>query len=86
VARGVVPFGTADGTEEHRIGALAALQRLGGQCLSGGVDRGTADQQLLEREFMSPLARDRTEHADALGDHFGADAVARHQRNARLHD
>ena len=67
----LVVLPVADGAEQHGVGFLGQLQRGFGQRMAVGFVGGAADQ----RGFHLELQVERFEHADGLGDDFGADAV-----------
>ena len=59
---GGVPLRAADGGEQHRVGAAAGLEHLVGERRAVRVDRGAADQVLVELEVAErgeQLARPR---------------------------
>ena len=71
VGVGGVPFGTADGAEQDRVGGLAGLQHLVGEGDAVRVDRAAAHQALVELELAQ-----RLEQLRVGGDDLGADPVA----------
>src|SRR5207237_2638631 len=76
-----VPLGPAHGAEEDRVGPPAERQRLGRQWPVGGVDRGTADQRLLELERHPGSRADGAQHAHRLRCYLLPDAVAGQDRD-----
>ena len=72
VGIGRVPLRAADRGEQHGVGAAAGGERLVGQRRAVGVDRGAAEQVLLELE----LDADRVEDLDRRRRDLGADPVA----------
>src|SRR6185312_1871338 len=80
-SRAALPLWAADGAEEHRVGAAARLERLGRERVSGRVDRGAADQPLLDLD----LDRQQLEDAHRLGGHLRADPVAGETDDPRAH-
>ena len=74
---GRVPLRAPDRRQQHRVGAAAGVERLVGQRDAVSVDRGAAEQVLLELE-VGPTAR---EHLDRRGDDLRADPVAGEQND-----
>ena len=75
---GRVPLRAADGAEQDRVGLAAGVEDLVGERGAVGVDRGAADEVLVEVELA-----DRVEHAPRRGDDLGADPVAGQEDDAR---
>ena len=73
---GVVPLRPADRAEEDGVGAAAEAQRRVRQGGAELVDRGAADDHLLEGELNPVAPADRFQHTHGLGGDFGADPVA----------
>ena len=71
VGIGGVPLRAADGGQQHGVGGPAGLEHLVGERGAVGVDRGAADQVLVELEVA-----DGVEHPDRGRDDLGADAVS----------
>ena len=84
---GAVPLGAADSGEQHGVGGLGGLERLGGKRGgraaggTGGVDGAAADEVLLAVEGAAILLADGVEDLHGLGDDLRADAVAGKQAN-----
>ncbi len=67
----LVVFPVADGAEQHRVGFLGELERGFGQRMAMRLVGRAADQGRFHFELRSS----DVEHADGLGDDFGADAI-----------
>src|SRR5216683_1282383 len=80
-----VPLRPSDGPEEHRVRAPAQGKRLRGQRRACLVHRHSADERFLQLETMPAARRDRLQHAHALRDHLGPDAVSAQDRDQRSH-
>src|SRR6185436_4782857 len=65
-----VPFGTADRTEQYRVGAAAGLQHRVGERRTVGVDRAAAHQLLAELELAQ-----RFEQSPGRSDDLGPDPI-----------
>src|SRR2546422_7528331 len=69
LVRDGVPLGAADGAEEDRVGPPAQVERPGSQRVPRRIDRGAADQRLLELESDTRPLADRLrseEHTSEL--------------------
>ncbi len=75
--RHLVPLGSADGAEDHRVRFHGLGHRLVGDRHALGVDGSAADEIRFRLEFR-PLATlvEEGDHALDLGHRFDADAVA----------
>ena len=78
VGVGRVPFRAADGAEQDRVGGAAGVEDLVGEGDAVRVDRGAADQALVELELA-----ERLEQPPGGGDDLGADPVAGQEDYAR---
>ena len=81
----VGPLRATDRAQQHRIGALAGVERGGRQRLAERVDGDAADRMLLELEFVAAVFGDRFQNGDGHCGDFGADAVAGQGDDIRLH-
>ena len=77
VGVGGVPLRSADRAEQHGVGPAARLEHLVGERVAVGVDRGAADQLLVELEIA-----ERLEHPPRGGDDLGPDPVAGQERRS----
>ena len=75
VGREVFPFRSADRSEENRIRLLAGLEGFGWQGVSGGIDRGTADEMFTALDREAEFRLGGIEDADCSVHDFRADAV-----------
>src|SRR5581483_1517164 len=72
----VVPLGTADGAEQHRVGGAAGVELAGGQGGASGVDGGAADEVLGALHLEAVAQPDLVDDGEPRLHHLGADAVS----------
>ena len=89
VAGRLIERGVAHRAQQHGIGTLHGGARLGRQRIAGGSHSRGADGKTREGDLHLEALAHRLEHPLRLGDHLGADAVARQdgnreRRHARL--
>ena len=82
---GVVPLGSADRAEQHRIGVLARLHRLVGERGPFLVDGDATDEVVRENELVSATAGDFLEGAAGFADDLGTNAVTRQTNDGGFH-
>ena len=79
------PLRSADRAEQDGVRGKAARKRMRRQSVAVRVDRRSAEGKVFERELVATGALDGLQHAQTLGHHLGADAIAPKHRDARLH-
>src|SRR5256712_5381172 len=75
------PLGATEGAEEDRVGPPAQVERPGSQRVPRRIDRGAADERLLELESDTRPLADRLEDPHSLGGDLLPDAVAGQDRD-----
>ena len=85
VAGQPLPFGAADGAQQHAVGRFAFFQFRFGQRVAEFVDGFAAHVGAGVGEGMAVFGGDLIQHAHSLGDDLGAGAVAVDQGDVFLH-
>ena len=80
VAGHVVPFGAADGAQQHRVDVHRLIERVIGQGRARRIDGGAADQVFGHVEGDVTACVHPVDDAANLAHHLGTDAVARQEQ------
>jgi hypothetical protein len=85
LARIVIEGGSADGSEQNGLRCETGLNRGVRQRIAELTESLAADFFLFDLELVPESARDLGEHANGLGSHFGANAVAGESCDSEIH-